>query len=115
MVAKALGLAVGKVVATAEGRVTVCAYTGRYEVLVRYQTGESAGQFALDRQSAVRLHQSVTAVSGLGDQAFLASLKAPGSPSYTLAARKSNMAIFITSPVPLGPERTLMVQLLGKS
>ena len=114
-VGKALGLSVGAVVASAEGPVTVCAYTGRYEVLVRYQTGENASQFALDRQSASRLHQSVTAVGGLGDEAFFASLKAAGSPSYTLAARKNNMAIFITSPAALGPERTLMVQLLEKT
>jgi hypothetical protein len=115
VVGKALGLTVGKVVASAEGPVTVCAYTGKYEVLVRYQTRENADQFALDRQSATRLHQAVTAVSGLGDEAFFASLKAAGSRSYTLAARKSSMAIFITSPVALGPERALMTQLLEKT
>jgi hypothetical protein len=115
VVGQALGLPVGKVVASAAGPVTVCAYTGRYEVLVRYQTGENPRQFSLDRQSASRLRQSVTAVGGLGNEAFFASLKAAGSSSYTLAARKDNMAIFITSPVALGPERTLMIQLLDKA
>jgi hypothetical protein len=57
----------------------------------------------------------VAAVGGLGDEAFFASLKAAGSPSYTLAARKDNTAIFITSPVALAPERTLMIQLLEKA
>ena len=42
-------------------------------------------------------------------------VKAAGALSYTLAARKSGMAIFITSPVALGPERALMVQLLEKT
>jgi hypothetical protein len=115
VVGQALGLTVGKVVARAEGPVTVCAYTGRYEVLIRYQTGENPRQFSIDRQSASRLHQSVAAVGGLGDEAFFASLKAAGSPSYTLAARKDNTAIFITSPVALAPERTLMIQLLEKA
>jgi hypothetical protein len=110
-VGQALGLAVGPVVATDEGRVTVCAYTGRYEVLVRYQTDENASQFAVDRQSAVRLHQEVTAVTGLGEQAFWAA----SPPSYTLAARNNdNMAIFITAPAALSSMRILMVQLLEK-
>jgi hypothetical protein len=111
MVSRALGLAVGKVVASIEGPVTVCAYTGRYEVLVRYQTGENASQFALDKQSAARLHQKVSTVSGLGDEAFLAA----SPPNFTLAARSHNMAVFITAPAAIGSERALMVQLLEKT
>lgn len=111
VVARALGLAVGPVVATDEGPVTVCAYTGRYEVLVRYQTGENASQFALDRQSAVRLRQSVTTIAGLGNEAFFAA----SPPSYTLAARNHGTAIFITAPAALRSERILMVQLLEKT
>jgi hypothetical protein len=111
-VGQALGLAVGPVVASDEGRVTVCAYTGKYEVLVRYQADEDASQFSSDRQSAVRLHQKVTSVAGLGKAAFWAATP----PTYTLAARNSdNMAIFITAPATLRSERTLMVELLEKT
>jgi hypothetical protein len=114
LVGKALGLAVGKVIASEEGPVTVCAYTGRYQVLVRYQVGESSGEFAQDKQSMVRLHQPVSAVSGLGDEAFFASYTAIKPASFTLAARKDGTAVFITSPASLSAERALMSELLGK-
>jgi hypothetical protein len=114
MVGKALGLAVGKVVASAEGPVTVCAYTGRYEVLVRYQVGENAGQFAQDRRSVSKLRQSVSSVGGLGEEAYFASYAASKPASHTLATRKDGMAVFITSPASLHAERALMAELLGK-
>lgn len=114
MVGKALGLTVGEVVASAEGPVTVCAYTGRYEVLVRYQAGENTSSFARDRQSASKLHQSVTSVGGLGDEAYFARYTASKPASYTLATRKDGMAVFVTSPASLSAERGLMSALLRK-
>jgi hypothetical protein len=114
MVSRTLGLVVGKVVASAEGPVTVCAYTGRYEVLVRYQVGENASQFARDRQSTVKLHQSVTSVGGLGDEAYFARYTASKPASYTLATRKDGIAVFVTSPASLSAERALLTKLLGK-
>jgi hypothetical protein len=114
LVGRALGLAVGKVVASAEGPVTVCAYTGRYEVMVRYQAGENAGQFAQDRRSVAKLRQSVSSVGGLGDEAYFASYTASRPASHTLATRKDGLAVFITSPASLSAERALMAELLGK-
>jgi hypothetical protein len=114
-VGKALGLAVGKLVATQEGPVTVCAYSGRYEVLVRYQTGENTTEFAQARSSQSGMHQTVATVSGLGDGAYLASYTASKPPSNTLGALKGDIAIFITSPASLSAERTLMTGLLAKA
>jgi hypothetical protein len=114
VVGRALGLAVGKLVASAGGPVTVCAYTGRYEVVVRYQAGEDASQFTQYRQSVAMLHQSVSQVGGLGDQAFFASYTVSKPASYTLAARKNGTAVFITAPVSLDAERALMAELLQK-
>jgi hypothetical protein len=114
MVGKALGLAVGKVVASDEGPVTVCDYTGRYEVLVRYQSGENASQFAQARQSIAQLHQSVASVPGLGDEAYFASYTATRPASHTLASRKDGIAVFVTSPASLGAERALVTELLGQ-
>jgi hypothetical protein len=114
LVAKALALSLGKVMATAEGPVTVCAYTGRYEVLVRYQTGETATEFSQARESQASLHQSVNTVEGLGDAAYLASYTASKPPSNTLGALKGDIAIFITSPASLDSESTLMKELLAK-
>jgi poly(3-hydroxybutyrate) depolymerase len=109
-----LKLAVGKLTATAEGPVTVCAYTGRYEVLVRYQTGETTAEFTQARTSQAGLHQAVDTVNGLGDAAYLASYTVRKPFSYTLGARQGDIAIFITSPVALSAESTLMTDLLKK-
>jgi len=114
LVAKTLDLQVGKVTATAEGPVTICAYTGRYEILVRYQTGESTSEFAQARTSQAGLHESVGTVNGLGQAAYLARYTTTKPASNTLGALKGDIAIFITSPASLGPESTLMKELLAK-
>lgn len=114
LVGKDLNLAVGKVTGTAEGPVTVCAYTGRYEVLVRYQTGETAAEFAQARQQQADLHQSVGTVKDLGDTAYVASYAATKPVSNTLGSLKGSIAIFITSPASVGAESTLMTDLLRK-
>jgi hypothetical protein len=114
VVGKALNLPVGKVVTSVEGPVTVCAYSGKYEVIVRYQVGESASQFARDRSSIAHLHQSVSGVGGVGNEAYFARYVAAGPASNTLAARKGAVAVFITSPAQLSAERTLMTDLLAK-
>jgi hypothetical protein len=114
LVGKELKLAVGKVTANAEGPVTVCAYAGRYEVLVRYQSGESVAEFAQARKSQASLHQSVGTVSGLGESAYLATFTASKPFSYTLGSLKGDIAIFITSPAALGAESALMTDLLKK-
>jgi poly(3-hydroxybutyrate) depolymerase len=114
-VGKDLKLPVGKLTATAEGPVTVCAYAGRYEVIVRYQTGETAAEFAQARNSQASLHQSVGTVNGLGDAAYLASYTARRPVSNTLGARQGDIAIFITSPASPGAESALMTGLLTKA
>jgi hypothetical protein len=114
LVGKDLKLAVGKITAEAEGPVTVCGYAGRYEVLVRYQAGETAAEFAQARKAQASLHQSVSTVKGLGDTAYLAIYKGSKPFTYTLGSLKGQIAIFITSPASLGAESVLMTDLLKK-
>lgn len=114
VVGPALGITAGKLEATVEGPVTVCAYLGKNEVIVRYQEGESATQFAADKSSMTKLHQSVTSVGGLGDAAFFAKYGAGTSASDTLAVRQGDMAVFITAPTALAPEKALASKLLAK-
>ncbi len=114
VVARTLKLSVGKVVTSVEGPVTVCAFTGKYEVIVRYQVGESASQFARDRASIAHLHQQVASVGGVGNEAYFARYVAARTPSNTLAARKGTVAVFITAPAQLSAERSLMAALLAK-
>jgi len=112
-VGAALKLPVGKVVTSVQGPATVCAYTGRYEVIVRYQLGENTSQFAQDKQSMASLHQTISNVGGLGDESYIAKYGSGAQLSYTLATRKGTLAIFVTSPSSLVAERSLMVQLLS--
>lgn len=114
VVGGALHLSAGTLTATAEGPVTVCAYAGRYEVLIRYQTGETASEFTQGKNSQQSLHQAVAGVNGLGDTAYLATDSAGRPALYTLAARSGDIAVFITSPAPASAERTLMAKLLAK-
>jgi hypothetical protein len=114
MVGTALGLPVGKQVTSVDGPVSVCAYLGKYEVLVRFQVGENAGEFTQSRTSLVSLHQSVSNVAGLGDQAYFAIFGSGKRASNTLAARKGTIAVFVTAPTALATERSLMTQLLAK-
>lgn len=113
-VGSALGLTLGKQVSTLEGPVSVCAYLGKYMVMVRYQTGESANQFKQGQQSLSSLHQTVRAVSGVGDKAYFASVGTAHGASNTLAALSGSVAVFVTAPRPLATERALMKHLLAK-
>ena len=113
-VASALGLSVGKQVTNQEGPVSVCAYLGRYMVMVRFQSGETAKEFAQSRASLHSLHQAVSDVAGLGDQAYFAAAGTGRAASNTLATRLGTIAVFVTAPRPLGPERSLMKQLLAR-
>jgi hypothetical protein len=114
MVGKALNIQTGKLIATAEGPVTICAYQGRYEVLIRYQNGETAAEFAQAGSSQANPHQTVAGVSGLGDDAYTATDTGTKPTLLTLGARHGDVAIFITSPASYGAERTLMTHLLAK-
>jgi hypothetical protein len=92
----------------------VCAYTGRYEVVVRFQRGETAGEFAAARRSTATGHQLIAAVAGLGSGAYLDTYTLAKPPVNTLAARRGQLAIFITAPAALGAERRLMARLLAR-
>jgi hypothetical protein len=113
-VGAALGLTLGKQVSTLEGPVSVCAYLGKYMVMVRYQTGESAKQFKQSQQSLSSLHQSVRDVAGIGDRAYFASVGTAHGASNTLAALSGTVAVFVTAPRPLATERSLMKHLLAR-
>ena len=98
MVSSALRLPLGKQVTTAEGPVSVCSYLGRYMVMVRYQSGENAREFTEGRASLSHLHQAVTDVHGLGDQAYFASAGSGQRQTNTLAAREGTIAVFLAPP-----------------
>ena len=114
VVGATLGLSLGKQVSSLEGPVSVCAYLGKYMVMVRYQTGETGQQFRQSQQSLTSLHQSVRTVSGVGDRAYFASVGTAHGASNTLAALSGTVAVFVTAPRPLSTERSLMRHLLAK-
>lgn len=114
LVGSALGLPVGRQVTTIDGRVSVCSYLGRAGVLVRFQVAEDAGQFRAGKRSMRRLHQSVSGVRGLGDQAYFARFGSGRQRTNTLAVRQGSIAVFVTSPTSLTAERSLMTRLLAR-
>jgi hypothetical protein len=114
MVSAALKLPLGRVVGAVEGPVTVCAYTGRYEVIVRFQRHENAAEFADAKHATGADHQLITAVAGLGHGAYLATYTLAKPAVNTLVARRGQLAIFISSPAPLRAERNLMLHLLAR-
>ena len=82
-VGSTLGLSLGKQVTNLEGPVSVCAYLGKYMVMVRFQSGETAQEFGQSRKSLLGLHQAVRDVAGLGDQAYYASAGKAGGQQHT--------------------------------
>jgi hypothetical protein len=115
MVGTALSLPVGSVIGTVEGPVTVCAYQGKYEVIVRFQRNETTSMFTADKRATAARHQSIATVPGLGDSAYLATYSQSKPAMNTLAVQHGSLAIYITSPAQLAAERTLMQRLLAKS
>jgi hypothetical protein len=102
-------------VGTVEGPVTVCAYLGSHEVIVRFQRGENTARFAAYQRATGAMHQVITSVAGLGKGAYLATYTLSKPSANTLAARRGALAIFITSPAAPGAERRLMARLLRRS
>jgi hypothetical protein len=114
LVGSALGMNVGKQVTSVDGRVAVCSYMGRSEVMVRFQVSEDASQFRADKKSLKHFHQTVSGVHGLGDQAYFATYGTGQQRSNTLAVRKGAVAVFVTAPKPLSAERYLITRLLAR-
>jgi hypothetical protein len=83
-------------------------------VMVRYQSGENAREFTEGRASLSHLHQAVTNVHGLGDQAYFASAGSGQRQTNTLAAWEGTIAVFLTAPQAARRERSPMTRLLGK-
>jgi hypothetical protein len=116
LIEKTLKVTVGKLDPTVEGPVAVCSYSGKYEVLVRYQVNETPTLFSQNEQSMAGMHEIVVNVTHLGDSAFSAFTTGNGGipASYTLAALEGTTAIFITSPATPNTERSLMKILLAE-
>jgi hypothetical protein len=107
-VSAALGISASNPITTTNSTVTICTYPGG--ALIRFQTGETAANFAVGKAGFGQHGESVSDVSGLGDAAYSSSLAS----TNTLVALKGSIEILISSSASLAKERVLMQELLAK-
>ena len=77
--------------------VTVCQFTSKSGLLVRFETNESASLFAAGRKSFEKHGEATKTVSGLGTKAY--SSAAGGM--ATIVVLKNNTEVLVTAKVSL--------------
>jgi len=95
---------------------TVCTYDSPSDrsqtATIQVQTRATAESFARGREGFATHGEPVTAVAGLGDEAYTASLTVARSTNTTLVARKGNIEVLITTTAPADRVQRLMTALL---
>jgi len=97
----ALGTSVGAPSTQNNGSVTVCTYrstTPIQTVIIRVDTGSSAGTFAAEKSQASMGGQTVTAVTGVGDDAYATTLSGGGFTTNTFAVRVGTAEVQVSGP-----------------
>ena len=97
-VKSALGITVASPSATKNGPVTVCLFASTPELLVRFETNETASLFAVGRKSFGQHGEPTKTVNGLGTEAYSSST---GSTSNTIVVLKNKTELLITANEPL--------------
>lgn len=118
LVNSALGTDLGAPAQTTAGSATACEYKGPKAgaVIIRIQTGDTAGLFAAERKTFDTTGQPTKDYPGFGDQAFTNVRHMPLSmpDMNTLVARKGSVEILVTSPARITAEQALEQQLFTK-
>jgi hypothetical protein len=97
-VKSALGFTVPAALVTKNGPVTVCQFESSTDLLVRFETSETAPLFAFGRKSFTQHGYPTTAVNGLGTKAY--SSRA-GAKTITLVVLQGKTELLITALAPL--------------
>ena len=89
------------------GTTTECAYRGIHTttaaVIIRYDTGVSAADFARTRTTFERRGLKLGPISGLGDQAYYFASQAGGSTVTTVVLQKGYLQVLVTGTAALDP------------
>lgn len=97
----ALGTSVGAPSTQTNGSVTVCTYSSTspiQTVIIRVDTASSAGTFAAEKSQASTGGQTVTAVTGVGDDAYATTLSGGGFTTNTFAVRIGTVEVQVSGP-----------------
>jgi len=93
------GSAVGTPRSVLQGDTTDCTYSAgnaSHSVLIRYVIPANAASFAGDERSVASQGKQVTAVPGLGDQAFAVSETVGGTTKNSVVARKGTTMVLVS-------------------
>ncbi|MGZ8751955.1 MAG: hypothetical protein ACXW1S_03150 [Acidimicrobiia bacterium] len=97
------------------GSIRTCTYdttAGGDEVVIRFETGVSATDFAAAAQSPGPSGETPSSVGGLGDAAYTMQRQEPGGTVTELAALSGTTEVSVLAPVPLGDVEVLVTSLL---
>jgi hypothetical protein len=116
LIKSALGLAVPAPQATPNGSVLVCTYgkiAQAKQMIVRFETGESAAAFATGRKQFDAHGEPTTTFAGLGVPAYSSVFGSGVYVNSTLAALKSSTELLVTAPAPLASVAVLVKKTLA--
>jgi hypothetical protein len=107
VVATALEESMNYPVTLKRGATTECAYRGIHTtsaaVIIRYDTGVTAADFARTRTTFERRGLKLGPISGLGDQAYYFASQAGGSTVTTVVVQKGYLQVLVTGTAALDP------------
>jgi hypothetical protein len=99
-----------------DGSIRTCTYdttAGGDEVVIRFQTGVSASDFAAAGSSQGPSGETTSPVAGLGDAAYTMQREEPGGTVTELAALSGTTLVSVLAPVRLADVEVLMQSLLA--
>jgi hypothetical protein len=116
LIKSALGFAVPAPQATPNGSVLVCTYgklgQGK-QVIVRFETGESAAAFAAARKQFDAHGEPTKTFAGLGVPAYSSVLGSGVYLTSTVVALKGSTELLVTAPVPVATVAVLVKKTLA--
>jgi hypothetical protein len=116
-VSAALGLQATGPQSTVVEPATTCRYAvGGNEsgVIVRFQTGETAGTFEAEKSNFHTSGQQTTDLAGVGDEAFTSTLGAGSIVTNTVMTRQGDTTLLVTAGAPLDKIEAYVRDLLKK-
>ena len=116
LIKSALGLAVPAPQATPNGSVLVCTY-GKLgqakQVIVRFETGESAAAFAAARKQFDAHGEPTKTFAGLGVPAYSSVIGSGAYLNSTVVALKGGTELLVTAPAPVATVAVLVKKTLA--
>jgi hypothetical protein len=116
-VSAALGLRATGPESTVVEPATTCRYAvdgNPSGVIVRFQTGETAGTFEAEKSNFHTSDQETTDLPGVGDEAFTSTLGAGSIVTNTVMTRQGDTTLLVTAGAPLDKIEAYVRDLLKK-